>query len=191
MFSATKIACPACEGLSSPEHRAEILPGLLAQQSTRQRRKLRAKIKQYDRTIDKGQEEPCEECGGLGYIHQVTGPYPEEPREIEVPDRWRVGTKPDFHYDRRCYIMAARYMLRHPEIEGARLVHGAWRVGEQGNHAWVDLPGGVVFDANRQRFYDGASYYVVATAHARYTLHEAFRLMNATGHIGPWHSEIE
>jgi hypothetical protein len=55
--------------------------------------------------------------------------------------------------------------------DGAVLVHGTvesedapgWRI----DHAWVELPGGVVFDGVFQRFYDRASYYAARGVRCR------------------------
>ena len=56
-------------------------------------------------------------------------------------------------------------------------------------HAWVELPGGLVFDGVRQRFYDRAGYYRVLrrTAEAIYRPAEAAARLRATQRYGPWH----
>ncbi len=198
VFIASQVTCPECNGLSSPQFRETVLPALLDGLDAKQRRELRRRMKKYDRVIERGEEEPCAECGGHGYLQQVLSPYPEGPHEIEVPQGWRQGTKPDFYYHGRCYLMALRYMLHHLSVEGLgfermSLVHGVWnpdvRSGETGHHAWVELPEGVVFDPNRQRFYDQDSYYLYATPQARYPFGDAYALMMERGHAGPWHPD--
>jgi hypothetical protein len=59
-------------------------------------------------------------------------------------------------------------------------------------HAWVELPGGVIFDGARQQFYDRAGYLTVlrATAEATYDAAAMVTHMRARRHYGPWHDGL-
>lgn len=60
---------------------------------------------------------------------------------------------------KRCYELAARYFLDHWETDGVALVHGFVAlhiVASSMMHAWVTLPGDLVYD--RGRFFHGAGY---------------------------------
>jgi hypothetical protein len=126
-------------------------------------------------------------------------------RECElatIPDAWRYATLDDREiYLGYCYGRAFDWMLKHDQrarrhhepsrIAGARLVHG--RVvspGETGRmgHAWVELPGGVVFDGVTQGFYSRESYYRLADAQplVKFSFTQARRLRKQLGHFGPW-----
>ena len=58
------------------------------------------------------------------------------------------------------------------------------------DHAWVELPGNVVFDGVVQAFFVRESYYAVMAAVPldRYTGAETRRLLTAHGHPGPWNA---
>jgi hypothetical protein len=79
--------------------------------------------------------------------------------EVDVPAHWKEGTTPDTIYPHECFYRAYRYIadldLHLGNDDGVYLIHGecclAW-----GAHAWVELPGGIVFDGVRQRFYSQA-----------------------------------
>ena len=78
-----------------------------------------------------------------------------------------------------------------PPISSMRLVHGVCRDGsDQWAHAWVELPGGVVFDGVRQEFYDRDGYCRVmgAVAEARYDAPAMIEKMLESVKYGPWHS---
>ena len=110
------------------------------------------------------------------------------------------GTRPGRRYWRDCYRRAADYLLAHaprdgecPPVEGLALVHGVCRAGpRQWGHAWVELPGGLVFDGVRQQFYGRGGYRRVtqATAEATYTLDDMVKRLRAAGHYGPWHQDV-
>jgi len=73
------------------------------------------------------------------------------------------------------------------------LVHGVCRDGDVvWAHAWVDLPGGIVFDGVRQAFYDRDSYRRVmqATEEARYHADAMIEWMVGTRRYGPWHAGV-
>jgi hypothetical protein len=75
-----------------------------------------------------------------------------------VPTMWRKGTTPDTIYPNECFYRSYQYISElslRPEIirlEGVYLVHGECILA-LGPHAWVELPGGLLFDGVRQRFY--------------------------------------
>ena len=90
-----------------------------------------------------------------------------------------------------CYRLAYYFVL-HNAPEGAHLVHGHIREGGPSRnytgHAWVELPGEIVYDGVLQRFYRLQCYY--ATRHARrsfafpkeYVVETFFQYH----HFGPW-----
>src|SRR5690242_13300623 len=108
--------------------------------------------------------------------------------EIEVLEPLRRGVTPRKTSPGLGFDTALRYVLAHPEIIGLRLVHGRC-LGLA--HAWVELPGGVVFDGVVQRFYTLAGYRAAtaATEEASYTSGEAAHLVLAGDHCGPWTAE--
>ena len=112
---------------------------------------------------------------------------------VGVPEEWRQNVRPRRRFPKDCFYRSWRYVLDHDAPE-ARLVHGTYAPdllsGTPGvNHAWVELPGGIVFDGVYQRFFVGAAYYVAMNciAEVSYTPEEAARLVIEAGHIGPWH----
>jgi hypothetical protein len=78
------------------------------------------------------------------------------------------ATRPGQRYWRDCYRQAADYLLAHapehhlcPRGAGLTLVHGVGHAGSRPwGHAWVELPGNLVFDGVRQQFYDRDGYCV-------------------------------
>jgi hypothetical protein len=118
-----------------------------------------------------------------------------------------AGTRPGRRYWGDCYRRAAEYVLARippaaggpgpppappapPAPAGLRVVHGTCRAGPQAwAHAWVELPGGLVFCGVRQAFYDRAGYRRVlgAAAEAVYRPEELVARLRATGRYGPWH----
>jgi hypothetical protein len=96
-------------------------------------------------------------------------PLLEVNEPVGIPDGWRIGTAPGFVQRRECYRRAWRYLEHHQEIPALKLVHGSvfspdkdGRIG----HAWVLLPGGVVFDGVVQRFYAVSSYHAITRSQA-------------------------
>jgi hypothetical protein len=74
---------------------------------------------------------------------------------VAVETRLSRGTHPGRDYRGRCYEMTLKYLAAHrasePEL---RLVHGTLHiVGVPYAHAWVELPGGIVFDPAAQEFF--------------------------------------
>ena len=117
-------------------------------------------------------------------------------RQVEVEAGWKRRTWPHRRYPQQCYARTTKYMLQHLEIDGARLVHGMIAHAPYFvpmAHAWVDLPGDVVFDGVVQAFFTRASYYAVMAALPldTYSGLEAERLANAYGYPGPWNADSE
>jgi hypothetical protein len=114
--------------------------------------------------------------------------------EVTVDRRLSRGTHPGRDYRGRCYELGFKYMTGHQAVEPAlRLVHGTLFI--RGDvpypHAWVEIPGGIVFDPVDQRFFTRKGYYQVlhAKAEAHYTMAEAGQRAITTNHYGPWHAQ--
>jgi hypothetical protein len=115
----------------------------------------------------------------------------ESARQVVVDPGWAAGTWPRRRYPQQCYPKTTRYALDHPDINGLQLVHGVVSHGPHFlplDHAWVELPGDVVFDGVVQRFFTRASYYAAMSAVIldRYSVADAQRLLARHGHPGPW-----
>jgi hypothetical protein len=70
--------------------------------------------------------------------------------EVAVDPALSAGTHPNRRFPRLCYKKAWDY-ISHRDIAGVRLVHGIATDPGMGlvlGHAWVILPGDVVFDAS-------------------------------------------
>jgi hypothetical protein len=114
-------------------------------------------------------------------------------------DLW-CGTRPGRRYWADCYRRACDYVLAHASgrgpygpIAGMRLVHGVCRDGDLvWAHAWVELPGGRVFDGVRQQFYDRDGYQRVlqTTVEATYGPEAMVAQLRAARHYGPWHDGV-
>jgi hypothetical protein len=85
--------------------------------------------------------------------------------EVKVPEAWRRHTHPDREFPHQCFPQSAMFVLAldaelpnsDPARDGPCLVHGLYLGGLA--HGWAELPGGVVFDGVRQRFYSREGYY--------------------------------
>jgi len=112
-------------------------------------------------------------------------------RQVEVEAGWKRRTWPRRRYPQQCYARTTKYMLQHLEIEGARLVHGMIAHAPYFvpmAHAWVELPGEIVFDGVVQAFFSRDSYYAVMGAQPldTYSGPETQRLADSSGYSGPW-----
>jgi hypothetical protein len=95
------------------------------------------------------------------------------PSEVEAPPRWlpfaetgRVFVGECF---RRCYQFVHKVQasdLGPAQKKGVWLVHGQYLGWHDA--AWVELPGGLVFDGVLQRFYRRAGYYAAVSARPWY-----------------------
>ena len=92
------------------------------------------------------------------------------------------------------------WLLRHkgdPGVKDVFLVHGTIvpKLGPAASrridHAWVEVNGDTVVESsNGRNITTSKAKYVEliqAVEDARYTLEEAYRELNRTGHCGPWH----
>jgi len=111
-----------------------------------------------------------------------------------VEPGWARGTWPHRRYPQQCYAKTVKYVLDHPEIKGARLVHGV--VSHEPHfvpldHAWVELLGDIVFDGVVQTFFTRSSFYSVMAAVAldAYSAAATRRLVTIYGHPGPWNAK--
>ena len=112
-------------------------------------------------------------------------------RQVEVDAGWKRRTWPRRRYPQQCYARTTKYMLQHLEIAGAQLVHGMIAHAPHFvpmAHAWVELPGNVVFDGVVQAFFTRDSYYAVMSAQPLdvYSGLETQRLADSSGYSGPW-----
>jgi hypothetical protein len=113
---------------------------------------------------------------------------------VTVEPDWARRTWPHRHYPQQCYAKAVKYVLDHPEIEGLRLIHGVVSHAPHFlplEHAWVELPGEIVFDGVVQTFFERASYYAVMAAVAvdAYSAGATRGLVAAYRRPGPWNAK--
>jgi hypothetical protein len=97
--------------------------------------------------------------------------------EVDVPAEYRKHATPAVPYPGQAFEKSYEYALttytdlRGGDVsahmhEGFYLVHGYY-FGKLDN-AWVELPGELVFDATRQRFYRRDTYYQITVASPMY-----------------------
>lgn len=90
-----------------------------------------------------------------------------------------------------CYQQAYYYATDHAP-SGSALIHGHIRegraTGKHIGHAWVELPGDIVFDGVLQKFYRKDGYYKAREAKPTLTFpkEEAMFVMIQHRHFGPW-----
>jgi hypothetical protein len=118
----------------------------------------------------------------------------ERAERVEVHPDWARRTWPRRRYPQQCYPKTVKYMLDHAAIADLRLVHGVVSHAPQFvpfDHAWVELPGDIVFDGVVQTFFTRDSYYSVMSAVALdvYSREETQRLAASHGHPGPWNAK--
>src|SRR5918911_2006894 len=100
-------------------------------------------------------------------FQRVGRPLLESAERAQVRPEWARRTWPRRRYPQQCYRMTAKYVVEHPHIDGLQLVHGVASHAPHFvpfDHAWVELPGGVVFDGVVQTFFKRSSYYAVMAA---------------------------
>lgn len=110
---------------------------------------------------------------------------------VDVDPGWARHTRPRRRYPQQCYPRTAAYVLDHADIDSVRLVHGVASHAPHFvpfDHAWVLLPGDVVFDGVVQAFFTRASYDAVMGAVALdiYSAAATLELSTLHGHPGPW-----
>lgn len=116
--------------------------------------------------------------------------------EVDVGSQLMEGVRPGRIYHKRCFQEAFGYADAHRN-DGAVLCHGMVLVflgsarPHSFLHAWVEMPGGVVFDGVVQMFCSREGYYrgmgVDTSRVWRYSPDEVERLSMQTLHTGPWH----
>ena len=109
--------------------------------------------------------------------------------EVTVGSALVAGSDPTKSYPGECYRRAWEYCTSYA-ADLAVLVHGTVRYNDQTRtgHAWVELPGDIVFDGVTQRFYDGQQYRDVRKAERckEYQPSEARYIGFQNGNYGPW-----
>jgi hypothetical protein len=114
--------------------------------------------------------------------------------QVRVEAAWARRTWPRRRYPQQCYAKTVKYTVEHPEIIGMRLIHGVVSHAPHlvpFDHAWVELPGDIVFDGVVQTFFTRVSYYSVMAAVAldAYSGRETACLVAEHGHPGPWNAK--
>jgi hypothetical protein len=114
--------------------------------------------------------------------------------QVNVDPSWARRTWPHRRYPQQCYAKTTKYIVDHPDIIGMRLIHGVVSHAPHVvpfDHAWVELPGDIVFDGVVQTFFARGSYYRVMAAVALddYSARETTRLVAEHGHPGPWNAK--
>src|SRR5438128_12206485 len=114
----------------------------------------------------------------------------EKGEQVQVAPGWSRRTWPRRHYPQQCYPRTVKYIHQHADIPHMRLVHGVVSHSGGGvplDHAWVELPGGMVFDAVVQVFFTRHSYHRVMSALRldSYSVAQTERLLATHGHAGP------
>jgi hypothetical protein len=127
---------------------------------------------------------------GFGRVGQQLLAFAER---VTVEPAWARRTWPGRRYPQQCYPKTVKFMLDHPEIKGMRLVHGVVSHAPMFvplEHAWVELPGQVVFDGVVQTFFTRQSYYAVMAAVAldTYSMATTRRMVATQGRPGPWNA---
>jgi hypothetical protein len=114
--------------------------------------------------------------------------------QVAVNTTWARRTYPRRRYPQQCYAKTVKYIVDHPQILGMRLIHGVVSHAPHlvpFDHAWVELPGDVVFDGVVQTFFTHASYYSVMCAVAldTYSGGETTCQVVEHGYPGPWNAK--
>jgi hypothetical protein len=114
--------------------------------------------------------------------------------QVTVGAGWARRTWPRRRYPQQCYAKTVKYVVDHLEIMDMRLIHGVVSHAPHlvpFDHAWVELPGEIVFDGVVQRFFTRVSYYRVmgAVALDAYSGRETIGLVAEHGHPGPWNAK--
>lgn len=95
----------------------------------------------------------------------------------------------------KCFEDAEGIVLNAPPDSGLALAHGKCLGPDGGEilHAWVEVPGGLVYDAVLGRIYEWDIYRqtVRAVPYRRYSAAQVAALANVTDNHGPWNREEE
>jgi hypothetical protein len=93
----------------------------------------------------------------------------------------------------RCFELAGYAVLGGDAPEGSRLVHGSWDGPGAKNgripHAWVELPGSLIWEPITARIYDAIEFrlWVKAWDERTYVKKQAAQLALSSNNFGPWH----
>jgi hypothetical protein len=112
---------------------------------------------------------------------------------VTVAPGWARRTWPRRRYPQQCYTKTVKFVLDHPEIKGMRLIHGVVSHAPKFlplDHAWVELPGDIVFDGVVQMFFTRPSYYTVMAAVGldAYSAAATRQRVATHGRPGPWNA---
>ena len=113
-----------------------------------------------------------------------------EPPQVSVPPAWSRDTYPRYVYPGECYERAFAHVLDH-DIEDMLLVHGV-ATHRHEKHAWVELPGNVMFDGVAQRFFAKYAYAIVMQVRpvTVYPPDAAVDLLLRTQRYGLWRAAL-
>ena len=105
---------------------------------------------------------------------------------MQVPNEY-LPLPCDRRVTNHCYREAYVYTMDHAEIPGILLVHGKYTKVPRG-HAWVELPGGIIFDGVKRKFYRWSEYRrrFQAEARVKYTPRQAATFYIKKESSGPW-----
>lgn len=112
--------------------------------------------------------------------------------EVQPLEQFKTNTVGKY-YPKECFHRSYLY-ITHVKLPGAVLVHGKYApfLEEEPyhyfEHAWVELPGDIVFDGVLQKFYQKGAYYKYYKAEnvVEYTLEEAIKMAKNNNTSGPW-----
>ena len=105
--------------------------------------------------------------------------------EIVVPKRYSRGTLPQYQYWSECFPRAMAYVRRH-NIDGLRYVIGDGGLGGFNRHAWVELPGDIIFDGVLQQFYDKTKYIEIEHVRTWYRFTRDAAVLADAQHFDTW-----
>jgi hypothetical protein len=99
-----------------------------------------------------------------------------------------AGVASGRRYPGKCFEKALEFTLKNRQVPGLHLVHGTILKGFRLDHAWIELPGDVVFDPVDQQFYVWHEYMseLAAFGEVYYHPREAALRALALNHHGPW-----
>lgn len=113
--------------------------------------------------------------------------------EVTPNDEYKTG-KIRRLSPKNCYQKAFEYVSSKSHIKGIKLVHGLYKpsfIKNHSGHAWVELPGEIVFDGVLQRFYSKDGYYnfYQIVKQKEYNHKEMYQFGHEHGgNYGPWHN---
>ena len=93
--------------------------------------------------------------------------------EVDAPIHYRTGKPKRYYPIGKCFVKSCDYVLDCLErkVSDIVLCHGTYfnpcdklpeyKYEPENAHAWVEIPGDIVFDSNLQRFYKKVDYYKI------------------------------